>query len=142
MKCTVKWPTLLIHITLSLKNPTMTRYNISGLFLLPQALPIQTSAPNACDGNIRLPKLSCMVGGQDEYDRYHHFGCGSNVERHIIHRLLRIILTLNQFERMTRHHCKGALAVTCRNCPQGGSFHSISIGRQNAVHVQPALPTQ
>jgi hypothetical protein len=74
MKFTVKWPSLLIRITLSLKNPTMTRYNISGLFSLPKALPIRTSAPNARNDEIRLLKLSRGVGGQDKYDRYHHFG--------------------------------------------------------------------
>jgi hypothetical protein len=67
---------------------------------------------------------------------------GSDVERCITRRLLQIILTPNQFERMMRHHHEGAPAVACRNCPQGGLFCSISIGRQDAVHVRPAPPTR
>jgi hypothetical protein len=68
--------------------------------------------------------------------------CGSDVEWRINRRLLRIILTPNQFERTTRHHREGAPAVVCRNCPRGGSFRSISIGRRDAVHVRrPTRPT-
>jgi hypothetical protein len=78
MKFTVKWPSLLIRITISLKNPTMTRYIISGLFLLPQALPVQTSAPIARNNDIHLPKLSRGEGGEDEYDRDCHFGNDGN----------------------------------------------------------------
>jgi hypothetical protein len=74
MKFTLKWPSLLIRITLSLKNPKMARYDISGLFLLSQALPVRTSAPIARDDDIHLPKSSRGVGGQDEYDRDRHFG--------------------------------------------------------------------
>ncbi len=49
---------------------------------------------------------------------------GSDVERRITRRLLRIILAPDQFEKTTRHHREGALAVACRNCPQGCSFRS------------------
>jgi hypothetical protein len=49
---------------------------------------------------------------------------GSDVERRITRRLLRIILTPDQFERKTRHHREGAPAVVCRNSPRGGSFRS------------------
>jgi hypothetical protein len=149
MKFTVKWLSLLICITLSLKNPTMTRYHMTGLVLLPQALPVQTSAPNARDNGIPISQ-SCHVGwggrsimtaiiilATTANGRDH----GSDVEWRITCRLLRIILTPNQFERMTGHHRESAPAVTCRNCPQGGLFCCISIGQQDAVHVRPAPPT-
>ncbi len=59
-------------------NNDKAPYNISGLFLLPQALPFRTSAPNARNDDICLPNLSCGVGGQDKYDRYCHFGDNGN----------------------------------------------------------------
>jgi hypothetical protein len=77
--------------------------------------------------------LAMTVMGQDR---------GSDMEWCITRRLLWIILTPNQFKRTTRHHRDGAPAVTCRNCPQGGSFCSISISRQDAVHVRPTPLTQ
>jgi hypothetical protein len=95
-------------------------------------MPVQTSAPIARDNDVRLPKLSHGEGGGRTdmtviailattamgRDR------GSNVERGITRRLLRIILTPDQFERTTRHHREGSPAVACRNSPQGGSFCS------------------
>jgi hypothetical protein len=56
----------------------MTRYNISGLFLLPQALPVQTSAPIARNNDIRLSKLSRGEGEEDKYDCVCHFGNDDN----------------------------------------------------------------
>jgi hypothetical protein len=109
----------------SLKNPTMTRYDISGLFLLPQALPIRTSAPIARDNDIRVPKLSGGEGVRTNMTAIIILAITAMGWDHsITRRLLRIILAPNQFERTTRHHHEGAPAVVCQNSPQGGLFCS------------------
>jgi hypothetical protein len=146
MKFTVKWPSLLICITLSLKNPTMTRYAYfcfpkhcpSEPQLLMHATTTSVSQSRRVGWGGRTNMTAIIILGTTRMGRDR----GRDVERRITRRLLRIILPPDQFERTTRHHREGAPAVACQNCPRGGSFCSISISRQDAVHVRPAPPTR
>ena len=58
MKFTVKRPSLLVCITYYEKSNNDNVY--PSLFLLPQALPVQTSAPIARNGVIHPPTADCL----------------------------------------------------------------------------------
>jgi hypothetical protein len=128
MKFTVKWPSLLIRITLSLKNPTMIS---QAYFCFPKHCPSEPQLLMHATTTSVSRSLHVGWGGRTNTTASIILAttamgrdCGSDVERHITRQLLRIILTPDQFERKTGHQSEGAPAVACRNSSQGGSFRS------------------